>query len=299
MNNLIQQIGNLPTKNVDSTSYIYTHAKEPVPISIEILNFQYFDSYELEKSGGESGILKTTIEEEVIKENSKLSLQYSDAILLILIGLFSLIAFVRISGKNYLHRIINSVSNYSYAHSFFKERNLAYTLFNNILMFVFFIAAGMGLVVVVKQFGLPELLPGRWQQFFLYTGMVLFGVVLYKVVYRLFGAIVGIYPIVNEYLFFFGNMLKILGIAYVILLFGSHFTGAGIKNYFIYLFIFLTILAFFVKIYRILVIFFRNRFPLYYMILYFCALEIIPVVLLIKILLVVIKEEFTFIELLV
>lgn len=293
--NLVQQ----PFYKVDSTSFIYTRAKEPVPFANYFLNFKYLDSNHLKTKPSASGKLSTEIIEKSTDEKPGVALQYTDWVLFILIGLVSLIAFVRITGKNYLHRVFTSVVNYSYSNSFFKEKNLAYTLNNNLLMIVFYFSTTLFISVIVDYFSYPELLPSKWQQFFLYLAFIIISVVIYKLVYRLLSIIVGYYSEFSEYLFFFANMLKILGIAYVILIFGSFFaTGAG-KAIFIYLAMFLTILVSFVKFYRILIIFFRNRFPLFYMILYFCALEIIPVILLVKIFTLIGRNEFTFIDLLV
>ncbi len=288
-----------PVRPIDSTSFVYTNAEEFVPLTDYFLNFKYLDSKHLQKNPGSSGKLSAEILTENTAEKSNITLQYTDWVLFILLGLFALVAFVRITGKNYLHRVFTSVVNYSYSNSFFKEKNLAYTLNNNLLMIVFFFSSALFLNVLVDYFNFTEVVQDKWQQFFLYTLFILLLVTVYRLVYRLLGLIIGYYAEVSEYLFFFGNALKILGIAYVILIFGSFFsTGTG-KTIFVYSTLILTILMFFVKFYRILIIFFRNRFPLFYMILYFCALEIIPVILLMKIFALIGQNEFTFIDLLV
>lgn len=280
--------------NVDSTSYVFVHAKDPVPLTNYFLNFKYTNSLDESNNAGQSGRIFTEVNENKAVKDLSLSFKYSDAVLLILIALFSLIAFVKISGKNYLNRIITSVGNYSYSNSFFKEKNLAYTLNNNILNFIFFISTAMMIGLIIDSFDFPMPIPGKWSQMTLYLTIIVSLVVVYKIVYRLFGVFIGNYKIAAEYLFFFSNLLKILGIFYVIILFGSHFTHGALKNVFLYTTILATFIVYFIKVYRILVIFLKNRFPLYYMILYFCALEIIPVVLIIKILGLFSHENYTF-----
>jgi hypothetical protein len=288
-----------PQYTVDSTSYIYSNAGKDVPLAEYFLNFKFLNSEHQKSISAAAGKITTEIGEKSVHSKPPISLQYTDVVLFLLLGLLSLIAFVRISGKNYLNRIFTSIINFSYSNSFFKEKNLAYTLNNNVLMLVFYIASGLFLSVIAQHFEYPELVPGRWEQFLFYAIFTLVSVVIYKLVYRLLGLIVGYYTETSEFLFFFANSLKILGIAYVILLFGSFFTTNTGKSVFIYIGVILTILMFFVKFYRILVTFFRNRFSLYYMILYFCALEIIPVILLVKIFVLIRNEEISFINLLV
>jgi len=295
MNSLAQSQTPDNPQIVDSTSYIYVNADKPVPLADYFLNFKFLNSDESKEVSLSSEKLTTEIGSEKKVRKPKVSLQYIDGVLFLLLALFSLIAFVRITGKNYLKRVFTSIINISYSNSFFKEKNLAYTLNNNVLMLVFFISVGMFIEVMVDYFQYPEPFPGKWQQMIFYALFMLINVVIYKLVYRVLGFFTGNYSEVAEYLFFFTNLLKILGIGYVILLFGSFFTTDTGKTIFIYIAIFLTIFMFFVKIYRILVIFFKNRFSLYYMILYFCALEIIPVILFVKVFKLILKEEYSFI----
>ncbi len=297
MSNLYQN--QYPQYTVDSTSYIYSNAGKDVPLADYFLNFKFLNSEHLDSISPAAGKLTTEILEKSKESKPAISLQYTDGVLFLLLALLSLVAFVRISGKNYLHRIFTSIINFSYSNSFFKEKNLAYTLSNNVLMIVFYVSSGLFLSVSAQYFHFPDLVPGKWEELLFLTIFTIVSVIIYKVVYRLLGLIAGYYTETSEFLFFFANSLKILGIAYVILLFGSFFTTNTSKSIFIYTGIFLTIFMFFVKFYRILVIFFRNRFSLYYMILYFCALEIIPVILLLKIFALIKNEEFSFINLLV
>lgn len=284
---------------VDSTSYIYSKTGKAVPLKNDFLKFEFLNSTHLKENKPGSGKLSTEIVSHEGDGKPTINLNYTDGILFLLLALFSLIAYVRISGKNYLHRIFTSLINFNYSNSFFKEKNLAYTLNNNVLMIVFFVATSLFLQVVSDYFNYPQLVPGKWQQLFFFAATMLILVVIYKLVYRLLGIIIGFYHEISEFLFFFTNLLKILGIAYVILLFGSFFSTSTGKAIFIYIAIFITILMFFAKFYRILIIFFKNRFPLYYMILYFCALEIIPVIFVTKLLILIKENEFSFINLLV
>ena len=284
---------------VDSTSYIYSNAGKPVPLADYFLKVKFLNSNEATEKSLASGKLSTEIGKSDEISKSKVTLQYTDGVLFILLALLSLIAFVRISGKSYLNRIFTSVINFSYSNSFFKEKNLAYTLNNNLLMIVFYISTALVFSVTADYFQFTGPFRGKWEQLLFYGFFMLICVVLYKLTYRILGVFTGFYTEAAEYLFFFGNLLKILGITYVILLFGSFFTTNTGQTFFIYTAVIMTIFMFFVKFYRLLVIFLRNRFSLYYMILYFCALEIIPVILLVKVFKLIFEEELSIISALV
>ena len=247
MNNLSQT--QLPKQIVDSTSFVYTNAGEPVPLADYFLNLKYLDSEHLKLESPASGKLSVEVVNEKTNSKPALNLQYSDWVLLILLGLFSLVAFVRISGKNYLYRVFTSITNYSYSNSFFKEKNLAYTLNNNLLMIVFYFSAALFLSLSFKYFGYHEVVSEDWPQFFF----------LHCTCFSICSFIqVGLFFIRNnswvfilsfsEYLFFFGNTLKILGIAYVILTFGSFFATGTTQSFFVYTTIFMTIFMVFCQI---------------------------------------------------
>lgn len=280
-------------QQTDSTSYIYSNIEEFVPLRDDILNFKYLDSKFLEGNGQKSGKLKSTISKENAILHKELDFQYNDVILFILIILVSILAFVRISRKNYLHRISTSILNYSYSNSFFKEKNLAYTLNNNLMIVVFYVSTALVINVLTNYFEYNIPYTSNWQQLFIYLIFVICANVFYRLSLRVISYFSDIYDSTSEFLFFFANLNRILGIVYLIMLFGLFFTDSHTKVIFIYLSLITTILAIFIKYYRILVIFFRNRFSLYYMILYFCALEIIPIMLLLKVFTLISESNFT------
>jgi len=285
--------------NVDSTSYIYYSANQDVPLNYFFLNFQYLTSTVLPESTLETSTAIHPKAKENVINQEEFSFKYSDFVLIVIIFLFSMIAYIRFSGKNYLNKVTTSIFNYSYSSSFFKEKNLAFVLNNNLLLVVFYISAAMLVVVFTDYYGFAGLSEGKWSQFFINLAILVLLIVFYKLVYRLCGLLFGQYRIVADYLFYFGHILKICGIFYLIMLLGAFFSNDSWKFIFIYLTIFITVFAYFIKITRILSILIKNRFSLYYLILYFCALEIIPVLLLFKILVHIGKNNSSFLHILV
>ncbi len=285
--------------NVDSTSYIYHAANQDVPLGDFFLNFQYLTSDVIKQNTKQTSTTHLNKNQESIIGQSKFSFQYSDFVLIVIIFLFSMVAYIRFYGKNYLNKVTTSIFNYSYSSSFFKEKNLAFVLNNNLLLIVFYISSAMMIGVVTDYFGFTSLSEGKWSQFFINLSLLLLLIVFYKLIYRLFGALFGQYRMVSDYLFYFGHLLKMAGIFYLIMLLGAFFSTDSWKFIFIYLTIFITVFAYFIKITRLLSILFKNRFSLYYLILYFCALEIVPVMLLVKILILISRNNSSFFNILV
>ncbi len=289
----------LQTSNIDSTSYIYHSSNLDVPLADYFLSFKYLTSADKVQTTDRLSTSKIVKKPDNTSSSQNFSFQYSDFVLLVIILLFSMLAYIRFYGKNYLNKVVTSIFNYSYSSSFFKEKNLAFVLNNNLLLIVFYISSAMIMGVIIDYFGISGLQTGKWFQFFVDLTIILVMVVSYKLIYRLCGLIFGQYRIVSDYLFYLGNLLKITGIFYLIMLLGAFFSNDSWKFIFIYLTILITVFVYFIKITRIISILFKNRFSLYYLILYFCALEIVPIMLLFKILLLISRNNFHFFNVLV
>jgi hypothetical protein len=282
-------------QNIDSTTYIYQSASQEVPLANYFLDFKYLTSSDKLVTINKSDSVKST-------NNSSglgFSVQFTDFVFVVIIFLFSLLAYVRFYGKNYYGRILTSIFNYSYSASFFKEKNLSFVLNSNLLLIVYFLCTALLMGVMEDYFSIVLPSVNRWILFLINLGVILCLVVLYKLMYRFCGILFDQYRIVLEYLFYFSNLLKISGIIYLILLMGAIFSNEYSQVIFVYLAILVTVLLNFIKISRVIMILFRNRFSLYYLILYFCALEIIPVMLLFKIFILISRSNSSWFNILV
>ncbi len=208
--------------------------------------------------------------------------EFRDGIFFILLALIVMIAYVKISGKNYLQRIFTSVTNFSYSNSFFKEKNLAHSLYNVILVFVFGASFAIFMSEVSDYYQLTFFQEQKWLQLLIYFSFILIMLLIHSILYLILGFITQTSVIVYKYLFFLLNLVRVTAVINVFLLFGSVFSSGVWQTIFIWASFILFITAFLVRLFRILLIFFKNRFSLYYMILYFCSLEIVPVILFIK-----------------
>jgi hypothetical protein len=274
---------------VDSIGSIYHISSANNPLDTQFLQLKYINySQKVEPvKASESGSQNQS-------NGTFLSFAYSDFLLISLILLFGLVVFVKIQGKNYMNRILMSVQNYSYSISFFKEKNLAYVLYNNIMTFVFYISSGLLASIIAKYYGIDIPDNDKILEFVIITAIVTGFIVLNRFITRLCGIAFGFYRLAGEYLFYYANLLRLVGILFMVLVLVLSFISLKNQTFFIYFSFFIIGIVCLVKSLRIFVIFLSNRLSLYYLILYFCALEIIPVILLIKLINLVIKNNYSF-----
>jgi len=260
----------------DATTYIYSVSGDAVPLTGNFLNPSYFNEININKKNEN---LSSSISDDSIKTNgdSSFGIEKNDILLLSLILLLALIGFVKISGKNYLVRIMSSILNFSYSHMLYSERNKLFQLNDLVLLFVFYISTGLLLVSIAEYFNLPVSNKGKVLIYLSFIGITFVLVFSYKLIIRLIGAFLSFYKVVSEHLFYFNNILKLLGIFNIIMLFGILFAPENIRFVFIFATFFIYIIAYLTRALKIISDFLANQFSLSYLILYFCALEIIPI----------------------
>ncbi len=217
-------------------------------------------------------------------KNSLLQFQFTDSLFFILLILAAIIAYVKISGKKYYQRIFNSITSFAYSNSFIREKNLAYTLYNWLLTAVFIVSSSILLLIISDFFSLTPLFEGNWQRLASNFLFIIVFLLIHTLCYYVLGIISDRTEIFSKYIFFFFNLLRIGGTISVFLLFGAVFTENTIHTAFLMLILAVIIIAYFLRFFRIISLFFENQFSLYYLILYFCALEIMPILLIYKIL---------------
>ncbi len=220
--------------------------------------------------------------ETALVEQSTLNFQFTDSLFFILLILTTIIAFVKISGRQYYQRISTSVISFAYSNSFIREKNLAYNLYNVLLMVVFFISSAMVLITFSDYFKLHHFFESNWLRFLVSFVFLIVFFAFHTFGYYILSVVSEKRVIFKKYIFFLFNVLRIVGTVNVFLLFGAIFSENIIQSVFVFLIVTICIIAYLLRLPRIIFLFSENRFSLYYMILYFCALELIPILLLFK-----------------
>lgn len=260
----------------DATSYIYSVSGEAIPLTDNFLNPAYFNEL---STANKSRKLSTATNNKSIKPYSDtgFGIDEYDFLLFGLIVLLALISFVKVSGKSYLQRIMSSILSFSYSHMLYNERNKLFQLNDLVLLFVFHISAGLLLVSIAEYFSITIATDNKFLIYLGCIGIAFVFIHTYKLILRFIGGFLLHYKVVSEHLFYVNNILKFLGILNVIVLFGILFAPENSKALFIFTIIFLYIIAYIIRVFKIISDFLTNQFSLFYLILYFCALEIVPI----------------------
>ncbi len=281
---IIQQI----SQGYDATSYYYVQSENTAPIADYFLNPNYFPAHHTEI------ISETKNRENIGISSNEFALKQTDVLLLVLLGLASLIAYVRFSTHDYIKRITVSVFSFAYLRTLYNERIKLLFVKDFILQIVFFISSGILALHFAFYFHLIDDSKAGAREYFLFP-LVIFGFILfYRIFIRFLGVLTNSERIVFEYLYYFSNSLKFLGIFNVIVLFALLFGTQSFQNYLIYLSFLVYISLYLIRVYKIFFDFLSNRFSLFYFILYFCALEIVPIMMLIKQISILSGTEFVF-----
>lgn len=200
----------------------------------------------------------------------------------ILIAVLILFATVRHSYSKYLGTLFHSVFNYSTASRMFQEKNYSFMHAAFRLEVYFYIILSVFVFQLFNYFHLA--VPYKNIGLFIYSfGIVLGYFILKKFMYRMLGVIVEGTTETSEYLFNMDNINRVTGLVLfpVVLLLAF----APFHNL-MWLIIFGTtavVFLYFSLLSRGFLILMRKQFSIFYLFLYFCTLEFLPLVLFYKI----------------
>lgn len=210
------------------------------------------------------------------------ALEAPDWIIGILLLSLVVFAWIRIFYNKYLASVFKGILLYQQGKNLFRERNLHYQRFSLGMNVLFSLTAGLYLYLAHDYFslGFPWLkgFPG----FLLLSAGTMLIFFIRSLICRLTGFIAGAGDLFAEYMHTIMMINKVLGIVLLPLVIGLPYIPGFILPYLIYGGLGLLLIAYLVRIYKGLQIFILNRFSIFWMILYLCALEILPYLMIYK-----------------
>lgn len=192
-----------------------------------------------------------------------------------------LIASVRHSFGNYLASLFQGFVNYSTASRMFRERNVSLNQGEIRLEIFSYFVTSLFFYQIVQYFSLNLPFDG-YIKFALALGLVFLYFLLKKILYLAMGFIFENTGETSEFLYNFGNYIRITGIValpFVLLIAWAPFPTTYP--------LFATGLTFISILYLILIwrgirIFLKKQFSIFYLFLYLCTLEILPLLVVLK-----------------
>lgn len=208
-----------------------------------------------------------------------------DWLTILLLFVLVLLASVRTFWGKYLGHLFHSVVNYSTSLRLFQEKNTALLQGTFQLDILFYLIFSTFVFQLLQFFRID--LP--WENFSLFLFslvLVLFYFLAKKALYRLMAFINEKTHETGEYLFNMNNINRVTGLVLFPLVAVIAFYPFSNIGYPVITGLIAVLFLYFLLLSRGLIILFRKQFSIFYLFLYFCTLEILPLVLLYKILVV-------------
>ncbi len=214
--------------------------------------------------------------------NREVHRQNTDWLTILLIVILVLFASVRTTYSKYLNSLFQSIFNYSTSQRMFQEKNYSFLHAAFRLEIYFYLTFAIFLYQVFNFFNIGFQYHNI-SLFFFSFGLVLVYFIGKKTIYKLIGLVVeGTYE-TSEYLFNLDNINRVMGITLfpIIALVAFY----PFENRMVPLIAGVISVAFlyFLLLFRGFKILLRKQFSIFYLFLYFCTLEFLPLVLLYKI----------------
>jgi hypothetical protein len=197
---------------------------------------------------------------------------------------FSLIlfVFVRNSSEKYFPLLFKSITNYLVSSKLFREQNISLMQGSAIMELFYLIVLGLFGFQLIKYFGLSLPFSG-FIAFLICFGAIMFFFLLKLLAYKILGFVSETLPDTNEFLFNMKNHNKVLGILLLPLVSFAAWSPAWNPKFFLIAGLILIALFYLIYLVRGMKILLKKHYSIFYLFLYLCTLEILPLLLLIKI----------------
>ena len=219
-----------------------------------------------------------SVEPKIIDNKTEINTDFKVEIWVIGVILFStfVFAFIRMFYNKRYRNIIKSGINYQYAYKIVKEGNSVSSRVTTFLSMVFYINISMFIFLMFKLLNIQVNI-SDWK---LYLLLILSLFIMYVgklVINRILGFVFGVNDVVSEYLTNVWIYNIILGIFILPFIISIPFVPPEFKLPLMYMGIGLIIMSLLFRLIRNFRIAFKIKLSIFYLILYLCTLEILPI----------------------
>jgi hypothetical protein len=208
-----------------------------------------------------------------------------DWIILLLLVTLALFASVRTKWNKYMVNLFQSTINYSTALRMYQEKNSSHFYGAFQLDVIFYLVFSMFTFQVLNH----SRIDFPYQNFFLFLLCLVSIIAFFSIkntIYRFMGFLIKKKNETGEYLFNASNFRRVAGLILLPLVAVIAFYPYGKENILVTTGIFIILFLYSILVFRGFMILLRKQFSIFYLFLYFCTLEFLPLVLLYKILVV-------------
>lgn len=207
---------------------------------------------------------------------------FNSYLFIILIAGLALLANIRVNYGKYLAQLLESVYNFQLINKLFRDKNSIHSRMYNNLNLVFAI---MMAIFTVQSLQLYHIRIAGFNEYYVLAIIPCLILILYLfkfIVNHIIGFIFLKQALFSEYLFNTFLTYKIMGIFIIIPTIGISFLPAHLKAYFFWLGIFIFFILYIMRLWRGAVIIMKKNVLIFYLILYLCTIEFLPLVMIYK-----------------
>ncbi len=199
----------------------------------------------------------------------------SDFFLGIILLISVIIVFTKLIFKKYFSNYFLMAFNYQLASNLLRDKNAFFTRFNSMLNSIYVINISVFIYQGIYYF---KIIPELQLKFFLYIIIFITLLALARIIIlKILGEVYAVQKTFTEYLFNQFMFNKILGLVLLPVVFIIPYVNENLRNFLIYFGIFLIASAFLIKLLRGFTIIIKKEVLLFYVLLYLCTLEILPI----------------------
>lgn len=201
----------------------------------------------------------------------------------VFIALLILLTYTRITFGKFFRPIFSSVFAFNLSNRIYDEKNIVINRLSTILNFLFVITFTAMLALAFEYYGFAIQQLNKIETYLLLLSFILTIYAIRRLLFFIIGSIFSITETLQEYSFHGNLFLKLLGMIILPLTITIPYIP---EKYAHWLFLLISLLIFLIYIMRIIRTFsitIRKGFSIFYLILYLCALEIGPYIMLMKI----------------
>jgi len=199
-----------------------------------------------------------------------------------IISLF-LLARIKFFYGKFLAPAFSNLLSFQATRTLFRNRNTLAQRTAFSLNLIFVLNAGLFLVLLSSFLNIPLFLHWIFVRYLIFIGVVLLWMGIKFVLCNLIGSFSRTQPIFKEYFFTFSQFNKNLGMVLLFLNLGIAYLDVSFSNYLIYTGLIFILLFYLIRIFRLFKIFVSKSLSVFYAFLYLCTLEILPVLILYRI----------------
>ena len=194
-----------------------------------------------------------------------------------------IIILIRTYYDRYLNVVFKSVHNYQFSFKLFKDQSVLYTQLSYILNLNSAVVIGLYFYQLIKYSKAGTFLGFSGFSLFLMIPVILIGIyILQYIVFNFIGNLTLRRNAGKEYLHHTFMLNKIMGLVFIPITLCIAYLPDYMRVYLVYLGGIVIVLFYFKRIQRGITILNRNHVLKFYWILYFCTLEILPVLIMVK-----------------